>query len=423
MAPLTDGTATPSTTGGGGSVTENSGSMAISPTAADTSTTTTGTAGGDGGATPVTVSAEEDLRRQLRTLAQNLKRREPLKPTYKHLLTDGIVTIRKPTLPKDKFYRRIGSRLRVTVEAFATEMQGKDPFDRIAQRQELETDKMRAALTLREFKEHEQTPLLEATLTAMLAAKRRVTGGGGAGQGPVDELSRRRYLDGVALGLQHQSTKKPRKLWTAFRSNSASSSSNKVAAVTEHDQKRQEARQREELKQQQLQAQEEQQQQNRRRRTPQPQHEGSKGGSSSGSQAPPPPETPQQALHKFYQPIFKLLWDMEFPYLGNTNPFRMVIDRENCAAVGAPDYFDIIEKPMNLTYIQQKVDNLSYTALSGFFQDVELMLQNALLYNSDPHNPYRIAAEEMQKKYKRAAKKVVQSIEKKYGNNNNNNTS
>ena len=143
------------------------------------------------GAAPVPPN-EEDLRRQLRGLMGKLKEREPLDPTYRRLLMNGVVTRRKPQLPKStaaKFYRRIGSQLRQRVERFVLENQGKDPLDRIAQRQALEEDKMRAAFNLREFKEHEQKPLLEATLAAL---PRR--------QG-MDEMTRRRHLEGVALGL------------------------------------------------------------------------------------------------------------------------------------------------------------------------------------------------------------------------------
>ena len=394
--------------------TTSSGTVSTNAGAIGATTNTTTAARANSGATD---AVEEDLRRQLRSLSQSLKRREPLKPTYKHLITDGIVTSRKPSLPKDKFYRRIGSRLRFTVERFATEMQGKDPFDKIAQRQPLEEEKMRAALTLREFKEHEQTPLLEATLAAVMSTRSSTRPGG-----PVmDEMTRRRYLDGVALGLQ--SSRKPRKLLPLLANpNMAnmSSSSTKDKQMAELDLKRQEAKQREEARQQKQELEDENKRRQRQEESSSPSSSfNSRGKKSSAAAATPPqpPETPQQALHKFYQPIFKLLWDMEFAYLGNTNPFRMVIDRENCAAVGAPDYCDIIEKPMNLTYIQRRVDDMSYVALSDFFQDVDLMLQNAIKYNSDPQNPYRVAAEEMQKRYKRAAKKIVQAIEKKYGNN------
>ena len=33
---------------------------------------------------------------------------------------------------------------------------------------------------------------------------------------------------------------------------------------------------------------------------------------------------------------------MEFEALGNTNPFRMVIDADNCADMGVPDYCSIV---------------------------------------------------------------------------------
>eukprot|EP00957_Ditylum_brightwellii_P070714 5374707-Ditylum_brightwellii.AAC.1 len=122
-------------------------------------------------------------------------------------------------------------------------------------------------------------------------------------------------------------------------------------------------------------------------------------------------ETPQQALHRLYEPIFRFLWDMEFANLHGTNPFRIVIDKSNCAGMGVPDYCDVIKKPMNLTYIQEKVDAKKYETLQEFFGDVELTVSNALLYNSDPKNEFHIAAKEMKKKFKKMAKRVIQSLQ------------
>lgn len=68
---------------------------------------------------------------------------------------------------------------------------------------------------------------------------------------------------------------------------------------------------------------------------------------------------------------------------------------------------------MNLTYIQRKVENAEYESLQDFFKDVDLMITNALLYNSDPSNPFRVAAEEMKKRYMKVAKKVLQTIKEK----------
>ena len=337
-------------------------------------------------------TTENVLRQQLRSLMQKLPPAHKLDPTYKRLLLNGIVTTRKPALPKDKFYKGIGSRLRETVDRYVMENQGKDPFDRIGQRMPLEDDKMRAALTLREFKEHEQTPLLEATLAANVTQYR---------QG-MDEPTRRRHFEGVAIGLQ--TSKKPRQagegqLFPQAHAQASSSTTTTAAEQIEQarqaaelEHQRQEARQREEARQKRAaQEQAREAEERTQQRTP---------------------ETPQQALKHYYYPIFQFLWNMEFPYLNNTNPFRMVIDRDNCASVGAPDYFSVIEKPMNLTYIQRKVDALAYESLAAFLQDVELMIKNALAYNTDPDNPYHLAAQEMQKAYKKMAKKTVAEIRK-----------
>ena len=44
-------------------------------------------------------------------------------------------------------------------------------------------------------------------------------------------------------------------------------------------------------------------------------------------------------------------WEKEWPGYGN--PFRQVITRENCAHLGAPDYFEFVTDAMNLTWIQE----------------------------------------------------------------------
>jgi hypothetical protein len=319
---------------------------------------------------------EEDLRRQLGATFQNLKSREPLEPTYKRLLMNGVVTPRRPVLPKDKFYKRVGSRLRERVENFLVETQGKDPFDRIAQRQPLEEGAMRAALTMREAKEHEQQALLDATLAAL---PRR--------QG-MDDLTRRRHLEAIAQGLQSREKKVAR----------TDPSTQSVAQQTEH------ARQQAELERRQSQA-SAREAARRRREEEERQHR-----EEEIQRKRRLVETPVHALHKIYQPIFKKLWDMEFAYLGGINPFRIVIDRDNCTSVGAPDYFDVIDTPMNLSYIQTKVDRMEYESLSAFFADVDLMIKNALKYNSDPSNPYRVAAEDLKKRYMKMVKKVMQTI-------------
>ena len=134
---------------------------------------------------------EDDLRKLVQGTLRALQRREPLPPTYKPLLQSGALTRRPASLSKHKFYKRIPSRLRERVEIYSREIEGKDPFDRINQRQPIEAEKLSVALTMRSFKEHEQRPMLQATLTATAM-----------------HPERKRSLDGMALYLQKGMPKK-----------------------------------------------------------------------------------------------------------------------------------------------------------------------------------------------------------------------
>ena len=323
----------------------------------------------------VTSNSEEELRKQLRAALQSLNRREPLEPNYKRLLLNGTVTRRIPTIPKDKFYKKIGSGLRQRVERYMVEMQGKDPFDRISQRQKLEEEKMRAAFTLREPKPHEQQPLLDATLVQTMM-----------------HPERKRALDGIAMGLQSRNPA-PKKMRTSTGAPiSAMEQTEKARRKAELERQREQARKWEEAR-----SKREEEERLRKEREIQDRK---------------PSATPQQTL---ILKVFNALWDMTFKILGDTNPFRTVIDRNNCAAIGAPDYFDIITTPMNLTYIKDKVHGMKYITLQSFFADIDLMIQNAITYNSDPGNPYRLAAEEMKKRYQKIVKKVWQMKKQQAG--------
>ncbi|GKY92590.1 hypothetical protein MPSEU_000229100 [Mayamaea pseudoterrestris] len=322
---------------------------------------------------------EDGLRRSLRAAMQYVQSNEPLEATYKPLLLNSAITQRRPVLVKDKLYKRLGSQLRPRVEAFLQQTQGKDPFDRIAQRQPLGNEEMRAAFTLRDAKEHEQQTLLEVTLASM---PRR---------NGMDQETRMKYFDAVAKGLQN---KKPP---STFRAAPAIASTISAAEQTEQAIKKAELERERDLARRREEARREREEAERRVR-------------DGEQQKRRRVETPKQALHQLYYPLFKALWDTEFPQLGGINPFRIVIDRENCAAVGAPDYFSVITTPMNLTYIQQKVDNMEYDVLAEFFADIDLMIKNCLLYNSDPKNPYHQAALELKKKYMRLGKSLVKKV-------------
>ena len=318
---------------------------------------------------------EVELRSQLRSCLQNLSQREPLDHTYKHLLFDGVVTPRRPTLPKDKLYKNIGANLRETATKFT-----KHPWDRIAQREPLDETAMRAAFTMREHKKHEQEALLSATLAA---------------RNPRDYATHKRKLEGMAMTLQR---KKPKHKKVTSRQKTSTAG---AAAVEEDARRRAEQERLERLEQHRM------REAARRRRL-----EEEEERREDQLRLARMKETPQLKLQRLVKPMFQTLWDMEFNNLQKTNPFRIVIDANNCAAMGAPDYVDIIQTPMNLTYIHNKIQGLKYATLQEFFGDVELMLNNALLYNSDPTNPYHIAAKEMRKVYRKEGKELVAEIQK-----------
>ncbi|KAG0151063.1 hypothetical protein CROQUDRAFT_668155 [Cronartium quercuum f. sp. fusiforme G11] len=64
----------------------------------------------------------------------------------------------------------------------------------------------------------------------------------------------------------------------------------------------------------------------------------------------------------------------------------------------APDYYDIIKKPMDLGTVLKKVKSGHYKTKSQFIEDVELIWSNCFLYNSFPNHPLRTAADSLRTK-------------------------
>uniref|UniRef100_A0A7S1B6Q6 Bromo domain-containing protein n=2 Tax=Corethron hystrix TaxID=216773 RepID=A0A7S1B6Q6_9STRA len=118
-------------------------------------------------------------------------------------------------------------------------------------------------------------------------------------------------------------------------------------------------------------------------------------------------ESPREALARVYHPMFTKLWEMEFASLHGMNPFRTVIDATNCEALGVADYCEVVKRPMNLTWIKSKVENKTYNTLQEFFDDVELMINNSILYNSDPNNSFHIVAQDMKRIYRNLARSIL----------------
>eukprot|EP00531_Pseudo-nitzschia_arenysensis_P019283 CAMPEP_0116120548 /NCGR_PEP_ID=MMETSP0329-20121206/3231_1 /TAXON_ID=697910 /ORGANISM="Pseudo-nitzschia arenysensis, Strain B593" /LENGTH=326 /DNA_ID=CAMNT_0003614319 /DNA_START=69 /DNA_END=1049 /DNA_ORIENTATION=+ len=318
-------------------------STAATPASAAAATPTPAGSGGSANSSSSAALSEEDLRKQLRSALQALNRREPLEPTYKKLLERNTLTRKAATIPQRK------------------------PLDEAG---------MRAAFTLREAKEHEQQPLLEATLNAMAM-----------------HPERKRSLDGMALGLQTRNKKRKLSQSPVFGT-SAAAQTQLAKQRAELERQRIQARQWEEAR---MEREREEKRKQREELSQENQRRSQEGGGG---------------LQIMLEKVLKKYWDMSFPNLGGMNPFRIVIDRESAPQI-APDYFTIITTPMNLTYIKDKVKGRKYTTLTQFFSDIDLVVSNALAYNVGETNEYRIATLEFQKMHKKIAKAVWKQIKEK----------
>ncbi len=379
-------------------------------------------------------SVEQSLREELHKLRKKLSKREPLDPSYNFLLLKNSY-VKAPKISKDKAYKnKFGANLREAVEIYmnkyGTETPANDGRKWTVGRHRVDLDegKMKDAFTIRECKEHEQRDLIQASIHAANARRRHGS--------LVDEGTRKRSIEAMALGLlegerKRKQREKDRKLLVAarqkmldaekqFLEQQKANTVDKIEAAKLDEKLRMTEKQRKDVKERQMEEHKraraielakhrEKELEKERLLAEKKEKERLKREREVASRRARQMETPQQALHRLYEPIFTSLWDMEF--WDGLNPFRIVIDKTNCAEIGAPDYCEIIKNPMNLTYIREKVENKSYMTLQAFFGDVELLINNALLYNSDPNNPYHKAAQKMKSKYIELRKKLMLKIE------------
>lgn len=382
-------------------------------------------------------STEQLLREELHKLRKKILKREPLDPSYNFLLTkNSYLYVKPPKIHKDKLYKKFGANLWESVSFYMNKYGTETPVNDARKetvgrhRASLDEGKMRDAFTIRECKEHEQKDLIKASLLAENARRRPGS--------LVDEGTRKRSVEAMALGLQERERKKKqkeidRKLLGAAKQKMlnaekkllemqrAKTSNETEAAILEEklrqteklskDVTAREVEDRERTRAIEMTRAREKEREKERLAAEKRDRERIKRDREVATRRARQMETPQQALHRLYEPILTSLWDMEFEELNQMNPFRIVIDKSNCAAMGAPDYCEVIEKPMNLTYMREKVNAREYLTLQGFFGDVELLINNALLYNSDPNNVYHIAAIKMKNKYIELRKKLMLQIE------------
>jgi hypothetical protein len=413
---------------------------------------------------------EERLRQSLERHLQPLcSKNKPLDKTYKHLLARSrpstlLVPVASTALPgvvvppsaaktagststpvEDnhlKLYKKVNAELRLAVETY---MASSSSSSSLPEKRKLEDGLMRTALTLREWKEHEQKHLLKKFLNSGGFAARNTmsittatTPSSSSSNNKAHIIARQKQLESTALFLQQMEEKeylqrinkkrnilmkaeekKKKKSTSSTTTTSRTEDSRTSPSVTTAtttttttssstkekerllalQQQRQQARERERQRELRIQLEEEE----RRVRVQQEKEEAERKARLA--------ETPRQALKRLYEPMFQSIWNMEFSNLHNTNPFRIVLNEENCAMMGVPDYCQVVTKPMNLTYIQTKVNQCHYETLQEFFADLELMIQNSFLYNSDPTNPYHIATKELRKQFKKMAKNLLSSIQ------------
>ncbi|KAI9102557.1 hypothetical protein DFS34DRAFT_568907, partial [Phlyctochytrium arcticum] len=81
--------------------------------------------------------------------------------------------------------------------------------------------------------------------------------------------------------------------------------------------------------------------------------------------------TPSEAKQCRQLVILLKKHNSSWPFLSPVNP----------AAVGAPDYFDIIKEPMDLSTVDQKLAQHRYGEVQSVANDVQLMLNNCFRYN------------------------------------------
>jgi len=80
-------------------------------------------------------------------------------------------------------------------------------------------------------------------------------------------------------------------------------------------------------------------------------------------------------------------------YVEHSGPFLNKVNKRD-----APNYYEIIKKPMDLSLMTRKMKGLQYNSKEEFANDLELIWSNCLAYNTDPKSPFRTHAIKMRAK-------------------------
>ncbi|KAJ3150757.1 hypothetical protein HDU86_006265 [Geranomyces michiganensis] len=68
-------------------------------------------------------------------------------------------------------------------------------------------------------------------------------------------------------------------------------------------------------------------------------------------------------------------------------PFKTPVDP---VLVGAPDYFDVVKRPMDLSTVERKLATHRYSEVQDFADDIQLMLNNCFLYNPPTNTVHQL---------------------------------
>ena len=84
-------------------------------------------------------------------------------------------------------------------------------------------------------------------------------------------------------------------------------------------------------------------------------------------------------------------------------------------ALGLTDYYEIVKLPMDLGTIRKKLDLNSYRDLDTFRFDINLVFDNALLYNPEESDVHSLA-KNLKKQFEGTYRKAINIIEKRFEN-------
>ncbi|KAI8980411.1 hypothetical protein BDB01DRAFT_796328 [Pilobolus umbonatus] len=103
---------------------------------------------------------------------------------------------------------------------------------------------------------------------------------------------------------------------------------------------------------------------------------------------------------ELYEACEKVLIELK-NYTEHSTPFLNKVNKRE-----APDYFEVIKKPMDLGTVTKKLKNLNYRSKKEFADDLYLIYDNCLAYNTNSASAYRKHAIAMRRKTDRLLGRV-----------------